>query len=499
MGLLGSDMELEEKNTYIVFSDLKGFSKLKLEEQERYITVNVLLLSQNIKPFLNKALVSNTWGDAIIAVFENGDDATNFMLSYRDGARNSMPSVSNKQLLPRIAGHYGKVKIFNDPLLKKKNIISDVVNTTARIEPVTRPGEIFVTKEFQAAFEMQFGNQTAVKFEPLGMIPLAKNYGEWELYRLIKKTERSHIIDMLFEKGRLPAVPGAPELSSLEKNKMDEFENLTEKEQIQTFLEKEWTLDHTGTFAFEIANKCKDKGLYEEGIKWVERAREYCLEFNGVKLYPFKNKIVVIQLKANLLTRLEKFDLAADLLYSLWINLEGGGSSKASDILASLAAQFKRRALMKDNKYLPKEEVDKDVLEKAANLYLEAFRHNIEDHYPAINAAFLLVMLGDKNQKGKKLAQHIKDTWGKDSEKGKDYWLDLSLAQAELLHGYYEDAVIEMEYAIETHKGKIGVFEIESTLLQITHFLNFVNAESEGEELVNLLKHHLKLKQVQNV
>ena len=83
-----NSVTVEEKEGFIVFSDLKGFSKLNLEEQRNYIVVHVNLLSGKIKPLLEeKAFVYNTWGDAIIAIFEDGMDVVNFMLSYRQATK----------------------------------------------------------------------------------------------------------------------------------------------------------------------------------------------------------------------------------------------------------------------------------------------------------------------------------------------------------------------------------------------------------------------------
>src|SRR4051794_36674225 len=112
-------MAVDKKEAFIVFSDLKGFSKLTADEQETYLVIHVHITSKAIKPFLeDKAKVYNTWGDAIIAVFQDGLQAAEFMLSYRKEARKSMQMIAeDKKVLPRIAGHYGEVSVFNDPLI----------------------------------------------------------------------------------------------------------------------------------------------------------------------------------------------------------------------------------------------------------------------------------------------------------------------------------------------------------------------------------------------
>ncbi|MFK4997141.1 hypothetical protein ACI2OX_04700 [Bacillus sp. N9] len=162
-------------------------------------------------------------------------------------------------------------------------------------------------------------------------------------------------------------------------------------------------------------------------------------------------------------------------------------------MLAMLAAQFKRRALTENNELLPIDLVDRIHLKRAAGLYLEAFRYNIEAFYPAINAAYLLILLGGKHaQQGRHLARYISTVWEK--EKGSNHWLDFTLAEAELLLGFYDSAAEQLENACKTHTGTIGIFDIESTRLQIVQYLTLMGNESEGEELISILNSQLQLK-----
>lgn len=65
-------------------------------------------------------------------------------------------------MTPRIAGHYGEVYIFEDPMLNnRKNAVGEHINRTARIEPVTFPGEIYITEDFVQAYK-QFNEMEAV-------------------------------------------------------------------------------------------------------------------------------------------------------------------------------------------------------------------------------------------------------------------------------------------------------------------------------------------------
>lgn len=483
---------VESIDGFIVFSDLKGFSKLSLEEQERYLVVHVNLLSKTIKPLWDKAFVSNTWGDAVIAVFKDGEDAAEFMLNYRQEAKNIMRTVAfDKKVLPRIAGHYGNVNIFKDPLLERDNTISNEVNTAARIEPVTRPGEIFVSKEFKEAFVHQQRVNDTVKFERLGKLPLTKGHGEWELFRLIRWDESTHIIDKLLEMDLPKALPIESELGEAEEQLVEEIKKITDREQILTCLKKEWNVDHTGEFAVKMAEVCKRAGLYQEGLDWITRAQKVCVLTSGIPLYPYRTKNTVIKLKADLLTRLDLYDESGEILYSLWRNIEGQNTKDASEILAMLAAQFKRRALIRDNQIVSKKEVNEELLKKAAGLYLEAFRHNFDNYYPAINAAYLLVIIGKvEARNGKKLAQYIIDTWK--NERESSYWLDITLAEAELVQGFYDEALEKMQQAFIKHKHILSIFDIEATKLQIQQFLTLMDEEEEGQMVIDLLNQHLE-------
>ena len=158
-----------------------------------------------------------------------------------------------------------------------------------------------------------------------------------------------------------------------------------------------------------------------------------------------------------------------------------------------LAAQFKRQAIIKDKQILSIDEVDEDVLKRAVSLYLEAFKYNFDDYYPAINAAYLLVILGGKTALyGRKLAQYIKATW--DEEKGSSHWLDFTLAEAALVDGFYEDALVGFKGALERHSKTIGIFDIDSTKTQIKQFLILRNREEEGQEIIDLLDQHIKIR-----
>jgi hypothetical protein len=157
-------------------------------------------------------------------------------------------------------------------------------------------------------------------------------------------------------------------------------------------------------------------------------------------------------------------------MYDLW-----KGGQQDSDTLSMLAAQYKRRALH-DNAGTPRKTPDAELLACARDLYLEAFRRNLEDYYPAINAAYLCVLLGASDvAKGRTLAGHIFDLWEKQA--GKDWWLASTLAEALLLEQKYDDACRCLEQALG--RCKPTSFQLEATRAQVALYQRYAADEDD--------------------
>jgi class 3 adenylate cyclase len=56
------------------------------------------------------------------------------------------------------------------------------VSRTARIEPVTPPGAVYVTEPFAAALMLETDHDFACDY--VGHMPAAKDYGRLRMYRL---------------------------------------------------------------------------------------------------------------------------------------------------------------------------------------------------------------------------------------------------------------------------------------------------------------------------
>lgn len=465
-------------NAYIIFSDLKGYSKLSEPEIKIFFSEVLPSLHTKISYFISKMEVWNTWGDGTISVFENGKDACEFALKLRDFYQN-YDFNSCKKLIPRIAGHFGQFEYIVDPLTNKNNAFGININTSARIEPVTRPGEIFVTKSFVDAVNNLPSPLNFVAFDQLGMLPLAKSFGEAELFRLRKVSEETQIIDKILKQDFSSALPEPPQITEEEKKTITFFSNCDTTERLKNLVSQESLSNKTPGFLIRLSKLYKDSGLYEEALGIIALLEKWELSSDSITINPFLYNPELLKLKANCLTRLSKYEKAANIIYGVWKT-----GNKDSDTLAMLAAQYKRRALYDNGVLLAKDRINIDLLKRSLELYIEAFRLNIDDYYPAINAAYLYKILGGMEEgKGIKLATYIIRVWG--NKEGENWWLDATLAEAEIIQGDFEIAKEKFNKAINEHKP--NTFLRRSTQEQINIYSKLESKMAELDFIIRLL------------
>ncbi|MDR3179284.1 MAG: hypothetical protein LBT70_00065 [Holosporaceae bacterium] len=181
----------------MMFSDLSGYSKL----QDEHIPSFLDFLSK-LQAAMDKIGVTleslNTWGDAIFAVADSAIKIADFGLRYCDIIENlgrKYPEFPFP-IRARISLHSGPVFIAEDPFIKKMNFYGGHINRAARLEPVTTVGQVYATQQFVALLhgetndEQNEYNQKGLKYyerystEYVGMISLAKSFGQQEVYHL---------------------------------------------------------------------------------------------------------------------------------------------------------------------------------------------------------------------------------------------------------------------------------------------------------------------------
>ena len=484
---------------YVVFTDLKGFSKMN--EPEMFYEHTIRPLAKNLRKFKYKAEVWNTWGDALVAVFLKGIDAVELMIEYRDYFR------KNKllSLQPRIAGHYGQMLMYNDPLINNRdNVLGDTVNKAARIEPITFPGEIYVSDEFRKHFleekdkapELEKEQYSQVRFTDLKEWPLPKNDGIMHLYRLFHEREEAWNINSLFVKNDNENIDHLFKLLDIEDKikKAREDKEIVLAKQQKTKKEMREMIDSifnnnkgmketNGPMYIALAELYRDIGLYDKAITCIEEAKKWempklLVNENGkienkywtssldkVTLKPFAENVPTLKLEADILSKKGKYPEAKEILIKILQQ-----NTDDTDALTKLAAQLKREAFQSNDS--KEEEMDleqfkkarNDLLEEALYLYLEAFRRERE-YYPAINAAYIEKLM--KRNNGWHLASYIFNTWK--HQTGENWWLDSTLAETQLLLGEFKFCYQRMERAVTKHNP--AFFERHATRDQITNFI----------------------------
>lgn len=403
---------------YVVFTDLQGFSQLSEPETKIFYKEILEKINHETSEINKKAKIINTWGDAFFLVFEKGKDAIDWMMKFKALFKQlDFKKLGIKKLTPRIAGHVGEFEIFYDPILKKENALGRKINTVARIEPVTRPGEIYVTLAFKNAIDNLPEKITSITFDELGMVPLAKGFGEETLYRMRANDEKEQIIDKLLQMDLSGILPETPPLEKSEIETIDFLKTAPDKSHFENIVKNSDIKNKSAEFKIEVAKLCMKFGDYENALSRIEESENYSLDVDGVRIYPYKYNVSLQKTKANCLTRLGKYGESSNIVYGLW---KFGVTD--SDTLCMLAAQYKRMAIWGEKKEFIKENVNTELLKRSRDLYIEAFRRDINHYYPAINAAYLYKMIGGiEKGRGTKLAQYISNAW-EDSEP-KDWWL----------------------------------------------------------------------------
>ena len=171
----------------MLFGDIKGFSKLTDEQLPRFAE-RVLGAFAAVLERHNESVESqNTWGDAVYVVLGGAAQAAACALDLQD----AMSAIDlGAEGLPdhlalRLGGHVGPVFHTWDPVLSAPAFMGSHVSRTARIEPVTPPGTVYVTEPFAAALVLGGDREFACDY--VGHMPAAKDYGRLRMHRLRRR------------------------------------------------------------------------------------------------------------------------------------------------------------------------------------------------------------------------------------------------------------------------------------------------------------------------
>jgi class 3 adenylate cyclase len=168
----------------ILFADARGFSALTDEQLPRFAHFVLDAIAATLDDFGPLVLHRNSWGDAVYAVLEDPLSGARCALALQaamaglDLAACGLP----EHLALRLGAHIGPVFPVNDPVTGVLAFMGSHVSRTARIEPVTPAGEVYVTEPYAAVLELLLPHN--LRCDYVGHMPAAKEFGRMRMYRL---------------------------------------------------------------------------------------------------------------------------------------------------------------------------------------------------------------------------------------------------------------------------------------------------------------------------
>lgn len=166
----------------MLFGDIKGFSVLTDRQLAPFVE-HVLGAFAGVLA-RHPVLYSNTWGDGLFVVLPDPVSAARCALELQaamtaiDLGGADLPA----HLALRLGGHAGPIYALPDPVLGRMSFFGSHVARTARIEPITPPGAVYVTEAFAAALDL--AGRPGLHSRYVGHVPAAKGYGRLRMYRL---------------------------------------------------------------------------------------------------------------------------------------------------------------------------------------------------------------------------------------------------------------------------------------------------------------------------
>jgi Tetratricopeptide Repeats-Sensor/Adenylate and Guanylate cyclase catalytic domain len=170
----------------IVFGDFQGFSKLTDEQLPVFARRVLGAVAEVVSEHSDQVAQRNTWGDAVYVILNDAAAAAEFALDLQaaiaaiDFEAEGLP----EHLALRLGCHLGPVFTTRDPVLNQTVFMGSHVSRTARIEPVTPPGAVYVTEPFAAALVL--AGRTGFACDYVGHMDAAKGYGRLRMYRLLR-------------------------------------------------------------------------------------------------------------------------------------------------------------------------------------------------------------------------------------------------------------------------------------------------------------------------
>jgi class 3 adenylate cyclase len=171
----------------IMFGDFYGFSRLSDKQMLTFYDHVADRVASVIDKYASEIVARNTWGDGVFLVFSELGSAARCALDLQSElARLDFYSLGLPTSLGlRLGLDAGAVFEVRDPILKSAAFAGSHISRTARLEPNTPPGEVYVTEAFAALLALIEHRDLICEY--VGMMKTPKNYGRLRTYLLRRR------------------------------------------------------------------------------------------------------------------------------------------------------------------------------------------------------------------------------------------------------------------------------------------------------------------------
>ena len=171
----------------ILYGDVDGYSELKEEELARFNNTIMAEISCVLDRYGEHVLYRNSFGDAVYLVFDGAVAAAQCGLAIQKVFDEAAfrRSESGAKLSFRLGGHFGPLFYGTDFIRNEPSFFGSHVTKVARVEPITPPGAVYVTEPMAAALALSGADD--IECDYVGVVALAKDYGEFRMYVLREK------------------------------------------------------------------------------------------------------------------------------------------------------------------------------------------------------------------------------------------------------------------------------------------------------------------------
>jgi hypothetical protein len=176
--------EFEYTIKSMLFADAVDYSRLSEDQIPLFVEHYTGAIAGFNERSSHKAVHIETAGDAMYMVFDDPGAAAHYalglseLINSRDWPGLGLPA----KLSARIALHCGPVFVGIDPITGSQLYSGIHTNRTARIEPITPPGQVYASSAFAAVAALS--DNTDLRFSYIGRTQLAKHYGALALYHV---------------------------------------------------------------------------------------------------------------------------------------------------------------------------------------------------------------------------------------------------------------------------------------------------------------------------